>query len=135
MIEKQLILQLKKSVLEANEYLNQIDAYTSESLEKLQVAIDDANNILNDESLATHKNITKAFKAIDEAINGLVKNQVDPKPEAPKPEEVKPESPKPDKGSNNLVQTGDMSSLGVTATMLVASGTTIFLAKKCKQKK
>ena len=167
--------QLKKSVLEANEYLNQTDEYTSESLEKLQVAIENANTILNDESLATHKNITKAFKAIDEAINGLVKNEADPKPEDPKPEDPKPEDPKPedpkpedpkpedpkledpkpedpkpenpkpeevkpevskpDKGNNNLVQTGDMSSLGVTATMLVASGTTIFLAKKRKQKK
>lgn len=147
--------QLNKLVLESNKYLDQTEIYTSESLEKLQDAIDDANNILNDESLATHKNITKAFKAIEEAINGLVKNEVDPKPEdpkpeapkpedpkpedpkpeAPKPEEVKPEVSKPDKGNNNLVQTGDMSSLGVTATMLVASGTTIFLAKKRKQKK
>lgn len=132
--------QLNKLVLESNKYLDQTEIYTSESLEKLQDAIDDANNILNNESLATHKNITKAFKAIEEAINGLVKNEVDPKPEdpkpeAPKPEEVKPEVSKPDKGNNNLVQTGDMSSLGVTATMLVASGTTIFLAKKRKQKK
>ena len=77
------------------------------------------------------------------SINALVKGEETPetpekpegsKPEESKPEESKPEESKPDKGNNGLVQTGDISSLGATAAMLMASGATILVTRKRKEK-
>lgn len=67
------------------------------------------------------------------SINALVKGEETPEtPE--KPEGSKPETSKPDKGNNGLVQTGDISSLGATAAMLMASGATILVTRKRKEK-
>ena len=72
------------------------------------------------------------------SINALVKGEETPeipeKPEGSKPETSKPEESKPDKGNNGLVQTGDISSLGATAAMLMASGATILVTRKRKEK-
>lgn len=68
----------------------------------------------------------------------LVKGEETPetpeKPEGSKPETSKPEESKPDKGNNGLVQTGDISSLGATAARLMASGATILVTRKRKEK-
>lgn len=72
------------------------------------------------------------------SINALVKGEETPeipeKPEGSKPETSKPEESKPDKGNNGLVKTGDISSLGATAAMLMASGATILVTRKRKEK-
>lgn len=72
------------------------------------------------------------------SINALVKGEETPetpeKPEGSKPETSKPEESKPDKGNNGLVQTGDISSLGATAAILMASGATILVTRKRKEK-
>lgn len=72
------------------------------------------------------------------SINALVKGEetteTPEKPEGSKPETLKPEESKPDKGNNGLVQTGDISSLGATAAMLMASGATILVTRKRKEK-
>ncbi|WP_347708681.1 family 16 glycosylhydrolase [Clostridium sp. D53t1_180928_C8] len=126
-----------------------LDGYINEKLET--IVLPEGWTWENPETIITEdmEEVTVLFskngfeKTEKVSINALVKGEETPdtpeKPETPdtpeKPEGSKPETSKPDKGNNGLVQTGDMSSLGATAAMLMASGATILVTRKRKEKK
>ena len=151
--------KLKAIIEEANKYLADADKYTDKTIEDLENSLTEANTVLVNAN-ATDEEIDLACNSLKAAIENLklkaevpeipedVEQQptppVDPSTPSEDEEEVEqqptipvnPSTPSEDEEeNNNLVETGDMSSLGATTAMLIASGAALGLLKKRNQKK